>query len=213
MGKSPHINVRNRQQKIPVNVTDLQIFAGKALHRCLQLRKRKPTDLDKLHEVFVWLISDRRMASLHRKFMHQTGPTDVLTFQHGEIFISVETAKRHVRAFGNSAQSKDTGGTTHVSGETGSVTTAEPTKETRSEEDLDVPWQVVVHNDPVNLMSYVTMVFQRVFGYPREKADKHMLEVHQKGRSILWAGMREPAELYVQQLHGYLLLATLEKLS
>ena len=84
-------------------------------------------------------------------------------------------------------------------------------QETRSEEELDLPWQVVVHNDPVNLMSYVTMVFQRVFGYPRDKAEKHMLEVHQKGRSILWSGMREPAELYVQQLHGYLLLATLEK--
>lgn len=102
--------------------------------------------------------------------------------------------------------------TTHVVDEkTGSVTTAEPAEETLSEEDLDVPWQVVVHNDPVNLMSYVTMVFQRVFGYPREKAERHMLEVHHKGRSILWAGMREPAELYVQQLHGYLLLATLEK--
>src|SRR5438046_5056191 len=95
----------------------------------------------------------------------------------------------------------------------GTMTTAEPTveQETRSEDELDVPWQVVVHNDPVNLMSYVTMVFQRVFGYPREKAERHMLEVHQKGRSILWSGMRERAELYVQQLHGYLLLATLEK--
>src|SRR6266404_3378978 len=84
-------------------------------------------------------------------------------------------------------------------------------KETRSKEDVNLPWQVVVHNDPVNLMTYVTMVFQRVFGYPREKAEKHMLEVHQKGRSILWSGVRERAELYVQQLHGYLLLATLEK--
>ena len=83
--------------------------------------------------------------------------------------------------------------------------------ETRSKEELDLPWVVVVHNDPVNLMSYVTMVFQRVFGYPREKAETHMLEVHQKGRSILWSGMRERAELYVQQLHGYLLLATIEK--
>jgi ATP-dependent Clp protease adaptor protein ClpS len=98
-----------------------------------------------------------------------------------------------------------------VDEKTGSVTTAEPAEETLSEEDLDLPWQVVVHNDPVNLMSYVTMVFQRVFGYPREKAERHMLEVHHKGHSILWAGMREPAELYVQQLHGYLLLATLEK--
>ena len=112
------------------------------------------------------------------------------------------------------AQIKEMEGTTHASNEkAGTITTAEPTieKETRSEEDLDVPWQVVVHNDPVNLMSYVTMVFQRVFGYPREKAERHMLEVHQKGRSVLWSGMRERAELYVQQLHGYLLLATLEK--
>src|SRR5947209_11278073 len=83
--------------------------------------------------------------------------------------------------------------------------------ETRSEEELDLPWQVVVHNDPVNLMTYVTMVFQRVFGYPREKAEQHMLEVHQKGRSILWCGVRERAEFYVQQLHGHLLLATVEK--
>lgn len=90
---------------------------------------------------------------------------------------------------------------------------ADPTieKETETQEELDLPWQVVVHNDPVNLMTYVTMVFQRVFGYPREKAERHMLEVHQKGRSILWSGVRERAELYVQQLHGYLLLATLEK--
>jgi ATP-dependent Clp protease adaptor protein ClpS len=112
------------------------------------------------------------------------------------------------------AQIEDIEDTIHNSNEkAGTITTAEPTieRETRSEEDLDVPWQVVVHNDPVNLMSYVTMVFQRVFGYPREKAERHMLEVHHKGRSILWSGMRERAELYVQQLHGYLLLATLEK--
>jgi ATP-dependent Clp protease adaptor protein ClpS len=116
------------------------------------------------------------------------------------------------RELGCRAERK-TEGTTHILDETGSVTTAEPTTETRSEEDIDFPWQVVVHNDPVNLMSYVTMVFQRVFGYPREKAERHMLEVHQKGRSVLWAGRREPAELYVQQLHGYLLLATLEKIT
>ena len=95
----------------------------------------------------------------------------------------------------------------------GTSTVDKPTieSETQSKEELDLPWQVVVHNDPVNLMSYVTMVFQRVFGYPREKAERHMLEVHHKGRSVLWTGMRERAELYVQQLHGYLLLATLEK--
>jgi ATP-dependent Clp protease adaptor protein ClpS len=112
------------------------------------------------------------------------------------------------------AQIQEVEGITHISSEkAGTITTAEPTieKETRSEEELDLPWQVIVHNDPVNLMSYVTMVFQRVFGFPREKAERHMLEVHHNGRSIVWSGMREPAELYVQQLHGYLLLATLEK--
>jgi ATP-dependent Clp protease adaptor protein ClpS len=86
-------------------------------------------------------------------------------------------------------------------------------QETRTAEELDLPWQVVVHNDPVNLMTYVTMVFQKVFGLPREKAEQHMLEVHQQGRSVLWSGMRERAELYVQQLHGHLLLATLERTS
>ena len=100
-----------------------------------------------------------------------------------------------------------------VQGDGGTETIERPgtTQETRTEENLDLPWLVVVHNDPVNLMSYVTMVFQRVFGYPREQAERHMLEVHQKGRSVLWSGMRERGELYVQQLHGYLLLATLEK--
>ncbi|MGZ4984756.1 MAG: ATP-dependent Clp protease adapter ClpS [Chthoniobacterales bacterium] len=93
--------------------------------------------------------------------------------------------------------------------------TAAPTveRETREKQQLDVPWQVVVHNDPINLMSYVTMVFQKVFGFTREKAEKHMLEVHQQGRSILWSGLRERAELYVQQLHGYLLLATIERVN
>ena len=84
-------------------------------------------------------------------------------------------------------------------------------KKEATKQEIEMPWNVVVHNDPVNLMSYVTMVFQRVFGYPRERAEKHMLEVHHGGRSILWSGVRERAELYVQQLHGYLLLATIEK--
>jgi ATP-dependent Clp protease adaptor protein ClpS len=84
-------------------------------------------------------------------------------------------------------------------------------EEISSADELDVPWQVVVHNDPVNLMTYVTMVFQKVFGFTRERAEKHMLEVHHQGRSILWSGVRERAELYVQQLHGYLLLATIER--
>jgi len=68
----------------------------------LELHQRQRTDLRKLSEIFIWLISDRRMALLHRKFLGQSGSTDVLTFQHGEIFISVDTARRHARAFGNS---------------------------------------------------------------------------------------------------------------
>jgi len=84
-------------------------------------------------------------------------------------------------------------------------------KETKSRPAIDVPWNVVVHNDPVNLTSYVTRVFQKVFGFTRTRAQKHMLEVHNLGRSIVWTGERERAEAYVEQLHGYLLLSTLEK--
>lgn len=84
-------------------------------------------------------------------------------------------------------------------------------QETESGTAVDTPWNVVVHNDPVNLMTYVTRVFQKVFGYSRERAEKHMMEVHEQGRSIVWTGIRERAEAYVEQLHGYLLLATLEK--
>ena len=102
MGRSPCVTVHNLQRKISINVAELEKFAGNAVQHSLQLQQRKRTDLRKLSEVFIWLISDRRMALLHRKFLGQSGPTDVLTFQHGEIFISVETARRHARAFGNS---------------------------------------------------------------------------------------------------------------
>ena len=88
-------------------------------------------------------------------------------------------------------------------------TIVEPETETRDE--TETPWNVVVHNDPVNLMSYVTRIFQLVFGFAKERAEKHMMEVHRLGRSIVWTGERERAETYVQQLHGYLLLATIEK--
>jgi probable rRNA maturation factor len=94
--------VRNLQRIVPVNVADLKKFAARALPLCLQLKPGKNTDLIKLHEIFVLLVSDRRMASLHQQFLHQAGPTDVLTFQHGEVFISVDTARRHARQFGNS---------------------------------------------------------------------------------------------------------------
>ena len=98
----PIVTVHNLQRKISVNVAELEEFTGNALQYSLQLQKGKQTDLRKSREVSVWLISDWRMALLHRKFLRQSGPTDVLTFQHGEIFISVDTARRHARAFGNS---------------------------------------------------------------------------------------------------------------
>ena len=98
----PEISVRNLQRRIPVKLDGLQEFAAKAVRHCLQVRKRKQTDLSKLPRIFVWLISESRMSQLHRQFLGETGSTDILTFQHGEIFISVETAKRHARVFGNS---------------------------------------------------------------------------------------------------------------
>jgi len=90
-------------------------------------------------------------------------------------------------------------------------TTELPASETEIR--LDPPWNVVVHNDPVNLMSYVTRVFRKVFGYPKDRARRHMLEVHNNGRSIVWTGVRERAEFYVEQLHAHLLLATIERAS
>lgn len=75
----------------------------------------------------------------------------------------------------------------------------------------DVPWVTVVHNDPVNLMSYVTYVFQAYFGYSKPKAKKLMLDVHHKGRAIVSSGSREEMERDVQAMHGYGLWATLQQ--
>ena len=75
---------------------------------------------------------------------------------------------------------------------------------------LAKPWKVVVHDDPINLMVYVTRVFMQVFGYPKPKAEQHMLEVHRQGRSILWTGGREQAEVYALKLRAAHLLTSLE---
>lgn len=83
--------------------------------------------------------------------------------------------------------------------------------ETRESVSLDVPWNVVVYDDPVNLMAYVTWVFMKIFGYPRARATRLMLEVHLQGRSIVWSGSREQAEFYTQQLQSHQLKATLEE--
>ena len=82
--------------------------------------------------------------------------------------------------------------------------------DTITETKLAPPWQLIVHNDPVTLMSYVTMVFQRLFGYSFQKAYGMMMEVHNDGRSIVWTGAREQAEIYLHKLHAAQLLATME---
>jgi ATP-dependent Clp protease adaptor protein ClpS len=75
----------------------------------------------------------------------------------------------------------------------------------------DVPWVVIVWNDPINLMSYVTHVFQKVFGYPREKAERLMMDVHTKGKAAVVHGPKDRCEAYVAVLHGYGLWATYQK--
>ena len=75
----------------------------------------------------------------------------------------------------------------------------------------DTPWITLVWNDPVNLMSYVTYVFMTYFHYPREKAEKLMMQVHQDGRSVVSSGSREEMERDVAAMHSYGLWATLAK--
>ncbi|GGT57569.1 ATP-dependent Clp protease adapter protein ClpS [Actinomadura citrea] len=75
----------------------------------------------------------------------------------------------------------------------------------------DRPWLAIVWNDPINLMSYVTYVFQAVFAYPKAKAEKLMLDVHHKGRAVVANGTREEMERDVEILHSYGLWATVKK--
>jgi ATP-dependent Clp protease adaptor protein ClpS len=75
----------------------------------------------------------------------------------------------------------------------------------------DRPWLVIVWNDPINLMSFVTYVLQKLFGYSKEKATKLMLDVHNKGKAVVAAGAREAMEVNVEILHGYGLWATVKQ--
>jgi probable rRNA maturation factor len=93
------VTVRNLQRQTQVDVRELNAFAARARALCLKARHRRTTALATLPEIAVLLISDRRIAALHREFMNISGPTDVLTFQHGEIFISVDTARANARRF------------------------------------------------------------------------------------------------------------------
>ena len=77
--------------------------------------------------------------------------------------------------------------------------------------EVDTPWIVIVWNDPINLMSYVTFVFQKLFGYSKDKATALMLDVHHKGRAVVSSGTREKCELDVFRLHEHGLWATMQQ--
>jgi len=81
---------------------------------------------------------------------------------------------------------------------------------TTAKTQLATPWNVIVHDDPVTLMTYVTKVLMQVFCYPQERAHRLMMEVHKSGRSVVWTGAREQAELYAQKLQSHHLLTSLE---
>ena len=105
----------------------------------------------------------------------------------------------------------------NVGGNIGVMTTPVELEQTQVDpavnevESQDRPWLSIVWNDPVNLMSYVTYVFQKLFGYSRDEATKLMLDVHHKGRAVVSSGTRERAELDVYRLHEYGLWATMEQ--
>ena len=84
-------------------------------------------------------------------------------------------------------------------------------KETSTKDELEPGYLVVCWNDPVNLMDYVTHVFQKVFGWDRQKAERHMMEVHMKGKSVLARESLERAEFHVHRLQSYTLHATMER--
>jgi len=96
-----------------------------------------------------------------------------------------------------------------------STPTIAPQRVERPESDEDVradrPWVTIVWNDPINLMSYVTYILQKLFGYSREKATSMMLDVHQKGRAVVSSGAREQMEFDVARLHAAGLWATLQQ--
>lgn len=97
--------------------------------------------------------------------------------------------------------------------ETGVVTAPDITEDitTGEEAEPDRPWLVIVWNDPINLMTYVTYVLQKLFNYPRAKAEKLMLQVHHEGRAVVSSGSREKAELDCFRLHAYGLWATMTR--
>jgi probable rRNA maturation factor len=101
---TPGITVHNRQRAVRIPLAALQEFARRALEECLKIPRKNASELVNPDDLSVILVSDRRMAELHRRFLLLSRPTDVITFQHGEIFVSAQTARRHARRFGNSLE-------------------------------------------------------------------------------------------------------------
>ena len=99
MNASPSLRVRNLQRKLRVDTRELEAFAERALSVVGKWKERRGGVLHSLQNVDVLLVSDRRIAELHQRFMDIAGPTDVITFQHGEVFISTETADANARRF------------------------------------------------------------------------------------------------------------------
>ena len=128
------ISVQNSQRKIRVRLPELQAFAESALGLALAAKPRAGGVLHQLAEVGVVLVSDARIAQLHKRFMDIAGPTDVMTFQHGEIFVSVETAKANAGRFGSTTNGEIrlyiAHGILHLAGydDTTATTAAEMTK-------------------------------------------------------------------------------------
>ena len=91
------------------------------------------------------------------------------------------------------------------------ITRPEIEAESGVSESTDMPWVVLVWNDPINLMSYVTFVLQKLFGYSLEKATERMLDVHHKGKAVVSSGPREKMEMHVFRLHEHGLWATMQK--
>lgn len=98
----PALTLLNRQRAIRVDLVALQAFARRVLEACCELPGKNANGLERMVDVSVILVSDRRIAGLHRRFLRTRGPTDVITFQHGEIFVSAETARKQAGRLGTS---------------------------------------------------------------------------------------------------------------
>jgi probable rRNA maturation factor len=102
-GPLPAISVFNRQRRVRLDRAGLEAFARRALPFCA---RERGAGLTRLSQIDILLISDRRIAQLHKRFMQIAGPTDVITFQHGEIFLSVETAQRQAKEQGTTLENE-----------------------------------------------------------------------------------------------------------